>query len=189
MKWVDTNSGPYIVLAWEHRAAWEGTDPPTGGRVVRAEFRWDGPGKAATDYDEACDRTGPPDWFGPVKRRDFTALAIPRGSLTWIPRPGGAILIHCDTAPSRAHAAKVVRTTLGAHIRDEPVRWRRTRTLLKTTSGKLVACDGAYAGRAQPRKMTLAIEIPRGTYAVAVADHEPDAETQMRLFRLTRKAR
>ncbi len=81
-----------------------------------------------------------------MKRRDFTALAIPRGSLTWVPRPGGAIIIHCDTAPSQAHATKVIRATLGPHLREEPVRWRRTRTLLKTTSGKLVAGDGAYPG-------------------------------------------
>jgi len=169
VKWVGTNGGPYIVLPVEHRDGWEGTD------------------NAATDYDEACKRTGPPDWFGPVKRRDFTALAIPRGELTWVPRPDGAILVHCDTAPSRAHADKLVRTTLGPSVRDEPVRWRRTRTLVKTTSGKLVACDGAYPGRKQPRKMTLAIELGGGTYAVAVADYEPDAETQMRLFRLTRR--
>jgi hypothetical protein len=185
MKWVGTNGGPYIVLPWEHRAAWEGTDPPSGGRAVRATFRWDGPGNAATDYDEAVDRAGPPDWFGPVKRRAFTALAIPRGALTWVPRPGGGILVHCDTAPSPAHATKAVRTTLGPRVRDEPVTWRRTRARIETTSGKLVACDGGYPGDAQLRKMTLAIEVPKGTYAVAVADHAPDPETQMRLFRLT----
>jgi hypothetical protein len=122
-----------------------------------------------------------------VKRRDFTALAIPRGSLTWAPRPGGGILVHCDTAPSDAHAAKIVRTTLGPRVRVEPVRWRRTRIAMKTTSGKLVACDGAYAGRKQPRGMTLAFALRPGTYAVAVADYEPDDETRMSLFRFTRK--
>ena len=162
MTWVGTNGGPYIVLAREHRAAWEGADPPTGGRVVHADFRWDAESNAATDYDEACDRTKAPVWFGPVKRRAFTALAIPRGSLTWVPRPGGAILVHCDTAPSPAHASRVVRATLGPKIRDEPVRWRHTRTLLQTTSGKFVACDGAYPGRAQPRGMTLVIRAPSG---------------------------
>ena len=189
MKWIGTNGGPYIVVPGEHREAWEGADPPTGGRVVHAEFRWDAESNPATDYDEACDRTEAPDWFGPVKRRGFTALAIPRGALTWVPRPGGAILVHCDTTPSPAHASKVVRTTLGSKIRDEPVRWRQTRTVLETTSGKFVACDGAYSGTAQPRGMTLVIEIRPGAYAVAVADYEPDARTQMRLFRLTRKAR
>jgi hypothetical protein len=188
VKWVRTNGGPYIVLAHEHRAGWEGADPPTGGRVVHAKFRWDEESNAATDYDEACDRTAAPDWFGPVKRRAFTALALPRGELTWVPRPDGAILVHCDTSPSPRHAATVVRTTLGPKSRVEPVRWRRTRTLLKTSSGTFVACDGAYPGREQPRKMTLSLDLGPGTYAVAVADYAPDAGTQMTLFRLTRKA-
>jgi len=182
VKWIDTNGGPFIVLPFEHRAAWDGSEPPANNRVVRAEFRWDGQ-KLATDYDEACDRTGAPDWFGFLERRDFTALAIPRGSLTSSPRKDGALLVHCDTAPSQAHANKLVRTKLAT---DPDVKWRRARTRV-TTPGKLVACDAAYPGRSQPRAMTLAIELAKGTYAVAVADYDPDDETRMTLFRLTRR--
>lgn len=185
MKWVGTNGGPYIVLPWEHRAAWEGSELPADGRIVRAKFRWDDPANAATDYDEACDRTGPPDWFGPVKRPAFTALALPRGSLTWMPRPRGGVLVHCVMAPSSAHLAKVVRAAFGPKVAGEPVRWRRTRAVLKTALGKLVACDGAYPGREQPRQMTLTFAPGRGTYAVSVADCAPDEGTELRVFRLT----
>ena len=36
---------------------WEGGEPPSGGRVVEAEFRWNG--DVASDYDRACDCRGP----------------------------------------------------------------------------------------------------------------------------------
>jgi hypothetical protein len=187
MKWIRSNGGPFIVLPWEHRRQWEGADPPSDSRVVKAEFRWDDEANPATDYDEACDKTEAPHWFGLVKRQDFTALALPMYEKTWAPRPHGGIIVHCDTAPSHQHAVKLVRDQLGPRVRDEPVKWKRTRLRLPIPDGKLVICDAAYAGASQPRKMQLVIELARGTYAIATADYKPDDETLMTLYRLTRE--
>ncbi len=53
--WIQSDGGPLVAMPFARRGEWEGSRPPTGGRVVKATVRWDGPGKAATDYDEAVD--------------------------------------------------------------------------------------------------------------------------------------
>ncbi len=179
MKWIGSNGGPFIVLPWAQRAKWEGADAPAAGRVVRAKFRWDGEANPATDYDEACDRACGPAFFGLVRRKDFVALALTMYSKTWVPQPRGGIIVHCDTTPSEAHANRIVRG-----LGTAQVRWRKTR--LRMPGGKLVMCDAAYPGRSQPPKMRLVFQLPAGTYAISVADHEPDVETAMTLYRFTR---
>jgi hypothetical protein len=52
LKWLDR--GPYLLLPEKLADRWEGSDPPSGGRVVEADFRWNAEGPA-TDYDRACD--------------------------------------------------------------------------------------------------------------------------------------
>jgi hypothetical protein len=54
-RWYWNDGGPLLVLPCEHAGAWEGTDPPTGARVVPARSRWAAPDAPATDYDRACD--------------------------------------------------------------------------------------------------------------------------------------
>jgi hypothetical protein len=55
--WHSGQCGPSIVMPTEVMSFWEGTEPPSGGRVVEATFRWDGQ-SIATDYDHACDAEG-----------------------------------------------------------------------------------------------------------------------------------
>jgi hypothetical protein len=52
--WFDHEGGPLILLPRETLPFWEGSDPPSGGRVVEAVSRWDNQ-KEATDYDRAGD--------------------------------------------------------------------------------------------------------------------------------------
>ena len=186
MKWIGTNGGPFIVLPWAQRAEWAGADPPRDGRVVKAKFRWDGDDKPATDYDEACERTEPPTWFGLVKRKAFAALALPMYSKTWVPRPRGGIIVHCETAPSEKHSSRILRDTLGPRSRAEPVEWKRTRFTLTLPNGRFLMHDAAYPGGAAPKKMTLDVRLNAGVYAISLADWAPDDETSMTLYRLTR---
>lgn len=50
-----TGDGPLIVMPREAAPLWEGTEEPSGGRVVEAVFRYDDEAAPATDYDRACD--------------------------------------------------------------------------------------------------------------------------------------
>jgi hypothetical protein len=51
--WND--GGPLLIVPEAAIPHWEGTDAPSGGRVVAAESRWSAPDAPATDYDRACD--------------------------------------------------------------------------------------------------------------------------------------
>jgi hypothetical protein len=53
LHWFCNDGGPLIVLPENPRPLWEGTEPPSAGRVVNARFRFDD--EVATDYDRACD--------------------------------------------------------------------------------------------------------------------------------------
>lgn len=52
--WHSGADGPSVVMPVEVVPLWEGIEPPSNGRVVEAEFRWDDKA-AACDYDRACD--------------------------------------------------------------------------------------------------------------------------------------
>ena len=72
------DGGPLLVLPGEALAYWEGAEPPSGGRVVTANTRWDDQ-EIATDYDRACDvgeysellQVGP-SWGVVLGQADFT---------------------------------------------------------------------------------------------------------------------
>ncbi|HEX8288441.1 MAG TPA: Imm21 family immunity protein [Pyrinomonadaceae bacterium] len=53
-EWITTEGGPLLLLLEKHLDAWDGTDEPSNGRIVEANFRWN-PDISATDYDRACD--------------------------------------------------------------------------------------------------------------------------------------
>lgn len=60
-KWITSNGDPLLLLADENLLDWEGTDPPSNGRVVDTDTRWDdfcNPGAPGTDYDRALDLDG-----------------------------------------------------------------------------------------------------------------------------------
>src|SRR5207249_653912 len=54
-KWKCVDGGPRVLLPAELLRTWEGSDQPSGGRVVATDFRVDGNhSRPATDYDLAC---------------------------------------------------------------------------------------------------------------------------------------
>jgi hypothetical protein len=53
LHWFENDGGPLAVMPRDPAPLWEGGAVPSRGRVVRADFRYDG--EVATDYDRACD--------------------------------------------------------------------------------------------------------------------------------------
>jgi len=61
LRWMQSNGGPLLLVPGEHLLSWEGTELPSGGRQIDAQFRWGGQNAPVTDYDRACDVQG---WLG-----------------------------------------------------------------------------------------------------------------------------
>ncbi len=57
LHWFENDGGPLAVMPRDPVPLWEGGALPSRGRVVHADFRYDG--EIATDYDRACDVNEP----------------------------------------------------------------------------------------------------------------------------------
>src|SRR5258708_35074880 len=55
LRWMESNGGPLLLVSGEHLPSWEGTESPSDGRQIEAQFRWNGQGAPDTGYDRACD--------------------------------------------------------------------------------------------------------------------------------------
>jgi hypothetical protein len=179
VRWIQTDGGPFIWLPYEQRAGWQGSDPPSGGRIVKATFRWDGQ-ELASDYDAACDAAHP---IGRVRHRDFDAIALERGPKAYLSGP--RIIVHWDTGPDKAHVDALLRASF-RRGRPPELRWKKTRLQLVST-GKLALFDAAYPGKRLPPHLAMA--VPRGTYGVDAADWSPDDETALVLYRLASRGK
>ena len=196
LPWIQSDGGPLVVVPYARRAGWEGTEPPGGGRVVRATFRWDDAKAKATDYDAAVDAAQ--QGCGVVRRDGWDALALMRGMKTWRKLRDGVVIVHWESGESPRAVDAMLVAAFPERPRDEqPVTWKRTRRRLRV-EGPLVMFDAAYRGRLPvgerfamayakselKPKRCLRIPLSRGTYAIDEADLEPDAETLMCLYRL-----
>ncbi|PYT01346.1 MAG: hypothetical protein DMF63_00395 [Acidobacteria bacterium] len=81
-RWVTGDGGPLITMESRLLTFWEGSDAPSDGRVVEAEFRWGL--DVATDYDKACDVN---DLAGVIDINNGTAfvLSTENSMATWLP--------------------------------------------------------------------------------------------------------
>jgi hypothetical protein len=135
------DGGPLIVLPREAASFWEGSAPPSNGRVIEARFRWNDDA-FATDYDRACDVE---EW-----------AAILEVGLSW-----GLVLGGEDTAdgwlqPNAPDTLALVRTAWSDLLSDEEIpklyealaeqRWKRLHSGLLITHGDLLLMHAASTG-------------------------------------------
>ena len=98
LKWIcgESTGVPFLLCPVELADEWEGSQEPSNGRIVEANFRAFGPDSIATDYDRACDAAS--DYINLIQIGNSTALVLGeenRGA-TWIRSDnfiGGYILI------------------------------------------------------------------------------------------------
>lgn len=177
--WIDTGGGPHIVLPEEALAHWEGSEAPSAGRVVDAEFRWRGTGPATgrrPDYDRACDVES---WIGavPVGLTEGLVLGGEPTAAVWVPHPlhGGPVIVRVLWAEDDASiTAALDRWFLGEVeaplIKDEP--------LLSVAGGRtLVLFDAAEAGAEAEDSQECS--LGEGEFLVRTRRLEPDAETSL----------
>jgi hypothetical protein len=154
-----------IVLPESLLSAWEGNDPPSGGRQVEATFRC-GPDGPATDYDRACSS-------------DEAVAQIPVGGgsgiviasaplLTWVgSRFGGHLVV--------AHAWDDLRDDSGTQVVSEvpATSYGPPSFFFENPDDRMFVLAAADRFANEYGYGTLKISLRRGRYLVSTAQFEP----------------
>jgi len=174
MEWIESQGGPLIVLEESLLPFWEGADPPSSRRAVRAESRVSGR-DSATDYDRACDVRRA---MGLIEVGPGFGLVIGGEPLptTWLANDEGGMLVRWrygaeDSVLQRM--SEVTRAEFDEHA------------LHHTVGGAVVLFDAAFPGHEILTPM-LRIDLRPGDYEVRIAEWAPDDQTSLVLHRIAR---
>ncbi len=173
-QWIESSGGPLIAVPRSLCPLWEGSDQPTGGRVVDATFRWDNPEAPATDYDRACDID---DYLGVLRVGPGWGLVLgdEPASTCYVPEPGGGVLVRWICGES----------TVGVESRLAEVSmcvYQRDTCQFHLEAPPLLVFDSAASGR--EIDSFLAIDLAPGLYEMSTCVWEPDEQTSLLLHRL-----
>ena len=140
LQWFVNDGGPLLVLPREALPFWEGSEPPSGERVVEAKFRWGY--DIATDYDRACDVE---EWVAPIDVGPSRGIVLggEETNAAWLnPPQAEAFLIVRLIYADDDSEAKIPGLYEGQ--RDED--WVRMGAILEAEHGDLVLFHAASAG-------------------------------------------
>jgi hypothetical protein len=174
-EWIQSNGGPLLLLPQDLLETWEGADPPSGGRRVEAEFRFD-PTGPATDYDRACDIG---EFVGAIEIGEGFGLVLGDEPLatTWISLgPTAGVLARWRFGPS--HEA-VERSLISV---ADLAGWQES-LVFHLTSRPSVLLDAAEPGSERMGRR-LVIDLTPGQYVVETLEFRPEAEIALLLHRL-----
>ena len=176
--WVESNGGPLLLLPEKLLSLWSGTEVPTD-RHVEAVFRWHG-GGPASDYDRACDVN---EYVGILTVGAGWGLVIGDEPLPtcWISTDWGGLLARSVYAEDDGAADGA----LESFPLELP--WER-RGEFSAVSSPLRLFDSADPGGDLLMPSTL-VDLQPGSYDVAWARYEPNAETAFTFIRLSRQRR
>jgi hypothetical protein len=183
---IDTGGGPFIVLQASGLLAWEGTEPPSDGRVVEATFRLD-PDAPATDYDRACDVDSSVGVItvglgeALILGQEHYAVAVGKLGERELPLLVGWEYANSEEAVWKALASLSEEDLSSLPWQEEPVRFT-------VSAPPLYVFDSAYAGAdvGDPLGLGdnyLTFNLPIGRYKVGRCQFEPDEETAVSLYR------
>jgi hypothetical protein len=168
LSWVTCDGGPHLLIAEELATLWEGSDPPSRGRVVHARFRSNSePGAVATDYDAACDVD---DLVGviPVGQGAALVLGDEVPMSTWVPSTlfAGGLLVVPMTWPSHGMPEDRLLATVNSVEHSD---FTQTGLTLPSSSGRFILCSAADA---EPNWMcpTARVTVPGVAYQILSAE-------------------
>jgi Immunity protein 21 len=161
LQWLDNDAGASMLLSTRLLSRWSGSLPPSDGRVIEAEFRWN-PADGPTDYDRACDVN---EAAAVLPVGDGSAIVLGNEGpmpVTWRPLASGGILL-----------VQLYTTETG----DMPARLPRIPSDLEWATGGAFHADGAPlrlfdatdSGEQDPVFPYLTVELAAGAYAVESA--------------------
>ena len=176
LKWITGCGGPLLLLAAEWIEAWEGVDPPSGGRVVRladADKRLI-PEAPASDYDRACEIEEPLANLEVGNGRGIVIGGEPDPVCHW-QRDGRHFLVRWVRAESEG---AILEHLAGADLeKSEPMSW------IEASPGPLVLFDAAVPG-GEIEEDCVQIDVHPGLYVASVSRLEPDEEIELVLIEL-----
>jgi hypothetical protein len=168
LTWLETDA-PLILLSEANLADWEGIDPPSGGRVVEANFRWGDEAAPATDYDRACDIN---DYIGLISVGSGMALILNDMPMdtAWkaFGDNRGGLFIRYMYADSVAAA-------LSAVDQVPAESWQATGLIFTVDAEPLYLFDSAYTGKDLANTEYLVIQMSPGTYSIETAVYENES--------------
>jgi Immunity protein 21 len=176
LTWLASAGGPLLLLPGAYLAAWEGTNPPSAGRVLQARFRWQDSAAMATDYDRACDVD---DYLGLLDIGGTQGLVLGDEPLAtaWLPDGDSGktgMLIRWVSADDEAHILAAL-----THIPDHV--WDPAHLLFPVGSTPLYLFDAAIPG--SKVDAYLVIHLNPGSYLISTAVYKPDNGTELILHR------
>src|SRR5260221_7899824 len=187
LQWMQSNGGPLLLVSGEHLLSWEGVAPPSDGRHIEAQFRWNGQDAPATDYDRACDVKEYVGLLGIDTGHGLVLGDEPR-TIAWQPSATAGesaeddtsgVLIRWVYANSEAEVMEAL-----THVPETA--WRDDGLLLSVGREPLYLLDAAYVGSELEGDDHLTIHLPPGRYSIATAEYAPDSQTSLLLHRLTK---
>ncbi|HET7077814.1 MAG TPA: Imm21 family immunity protein [Chloroflexia bacterium] len=180
LTWLASAGGPLLLLPGEYLAAWEGTNPPSEGRILDARFRWGDPAAVSTDYDRACDVA---EYLGLLDVGGGQGLVLGDAPLAtaWLPdgdsgRAG--MLVRWVSADNEVQILVAL-----AHIPDHV--WDPAPLLFPAGSTPLYLFDAAIPGSEVDNYLTL--DLDPGSYLIHTAIYKPDDSTELILHRFRRR--
>ena len=181
LSWITCDGGPHLLIPEELGALWEGTNAPSGDRVVNARFRWRAePDAVATDYDAACDVN---ELVGVIPVGVGAALVlgdeVPMS--TWMPSAlfvGGLIVVPMTWPHHGMHEQRLLAAVNSA----ERSTFTQTGLTLPSSSGHFILCAACDTG---PDRLyaTMRVSVPAIPYQVLSAEVRNDG-FWIRLFAL-----
>jgi hypothetical protein len=181
--WVTSAGGPLMLLPENLLPYWEGINPPSDGRKIEANFRWD-PTGPATDYDRACETCEMTGYINLLEVGSDHALVLgdmPMPTAWWpIPSIEGGLLVRwlfADNDNSVMQALKSL--SIDA--------FQPAELAFNVTFPALTLFDSAWGGveiHLYPSE-TLTITLKEGLYGVSTLTYTPDSETSLVLHKLS----
>jgi hypothetical protein len=164
--WLDDENAPLLLVSRSHVADWEGIDPPSNGRIVKATFRWGDADAPATDYDRACDVN---DYLGLLSVGNGTGLILNDMPMTtaWRAFSGnkGGWLIRYWMADSEADVLAAF-NALPNEI------WEDTGTTFTVDTEPLYVFEVPENGKDLDSIEHLTMELSPGDYSIETAVYE-----------------
>ncbi len=176
MRWLNSNGGPLLFLGEGLLRYWEGGDPPSGDRVVRASHPLGGPVAPATDYDRACEVVG---YLGAIEVGPGHAIVLgdepfPTGWVSF-PDARGGMLVCWGNAEDEDSVLRHLSTLGEATFPSGGLRYQVDEPVQ-------VLFDSAERGE-DDGPGRLRVELVPGSYQVATCDYRPDESTWLLLHR------
>lgn len=177
LQWVQSASGPLLLLAGILRADWTGTESPRSSRPIEATFRFSLTG-SVTDYGRASDAGRGQLGIISVGRGQALVLGAASLATTWIPEQGGpgGWLVRREQADSDADAERALVSASAAEWIAGPT--------FRTLPGEHYLFDAGIPGRDIGMAESLLIPLRAPQYRLSTGYLRPNRHTSLLIHRL-----